>query len=542
MKLSRISSFTAALLLTVSCCSCQSTRQRQMRVRDKDKEFRIGQTYAYKNRVDASELNELAANTPARKLLDDIESDSSEDVISADINDLLDTYNTIYELNTLSTIQQCKNDEDIDARINANTAYLKLQSANEIISYAFCRGYNSKYKELFSKYVNKSILYKYKDCSSSVFDLSIIVRDKLDKDIERVKEYDKIVADPELTPHEKDVKCAEVLLTILKDCGTDALFTNYNRDYSGEDVLKVSNAIKKYLLPAYDELSLTYLTTYEHQYGISATIKEPFAIIQKYAPEISEKFGKNADTLVNNDLYEISSSSNNIDVYFCDLLPKQKSAMIFIGAPSKNGDLLAPALYTFGSFNSALINDSPAYLTYKNVDMQELYSLGAEPFFLQFYDDIYTEHGKFERLNIEYNMLESVISGFFIGEFEYTVARDADKLTPEEVVERFNGLFEDFNYTYRLSDIKHMFADPGYYVSYGTSALAAFDLYNDIYNHNDQEKAVRKYEELSSISASSDSYTFCAALKKAGFSDIMTEQYIKDLADIIMKIDNEYTE
>lgn len=542
MKLSRISSFITALLLTASFCSCNSAKTRQTHVRDKDMEFRIGQSYAGKDKIDFSELDELAADIAAEKLLEDMENDSPESVISADIQELLNAYNTIYELNTLLNIQCCKNENDTDAQIKSKAALLELKAAEDIISYAFCRGYNSKYKALFSDLVNKSILDKFTDDSLSITDVSMNAQNKFSTTLEYSNEYLEIINDTELTGHEKDVKCAALLLNMYKDLGTNALFTNYNRDYTGEDVLRISNAIKEYLIPAYDELALTYLTTYEHQNGITSEIKTPFETIQKYAPEISEKLEKNADAIVNNRLYEISYSTNSIDGYLCDLLPKRKSARIFIGDPDKVNDILSSALYTFGGFNYALLNDPHPYLTDKNVDIKELCSLGVLPFFLQFYDDIYNEHGKYNRLNIEYKMLDSLISGFFIGEFEYTVARDAAKLTPEEVVDRFNGLFEDYDYTYRLSDMDYIFISPGYYVSYGTSALAAFDLYNDIYNLNDQEKAVRKYENFSSISATADNYTLCAALKEAGFSNIMTEQYIKELADIIMKIDKEYTQ
>ena len=542
MKLSRISAFVTAIILTVTLCSCQPL-ERQTRYRDKEKEFIIGQSYASQGHdrpYDVNDVNYDDMDKCAEKLLSDIQEKCSDDEINTDITDLIDIYNQIYEANTYAEINSCKNDNDLDFQIKENETYLELQAADEIISYTFSCGYNSEYKELFREYVNQSMLDKYPENNLKIKDIRANSKKELDRDYKFVEKYNNILNDNSLEANDKDLKCAELLIEKLKCHGADKLYSRFNRDYTGEDVVRVSNAVKEYLIPAYDELSLTYLTTFEHRNNKSYTIEKPFSVIQEYAPRISEQLGRSADILIKKNCFDISDSSDSIECYFTDILPLEKSAAIFIGNPDKNTDLLSLAICTFGIFNRALINDTPPFLQKNNIDIEETCELGLTPFFFRFYDDIYGDMGKYEQLSMEYNMLVSVISGFLIGEFEYTVAKDVENITPEQVVERFNKLFEDFDYTYRLSNINHLFVAPGYYVSYGTSGLVAFDLYNDIYNLHDQQKAYEKYEKLSKISGSSDYSTFCTALKGAGFSDIMSEDFIKHVADMVYKIDKEY--
>lgn len=542
MKLSRISAFITAIILTGTLCSCQPN-ERQTRYRDKEKEFIIGQSYASQGHdkpYNVNDVNYDDMDNCAEKLLNDIQEKLSDDEIAADIKKLLNIYDQIYEANTYAEVNSCKYDNEIDFQIKENETFLQLQAADEIISYAFSCGYNSEYKELFRNYVNQSMLDKYPENNLKIKDIRAKSKEVLDRDYKFVEKYNNIVYDISLEDHEKDIKCAELLIEMLKCQGADKLFSRFNRDYTGEDVVRVSNAVKEYLIPAYDELSLTYLTTFEHSNNKTSAIEKPFSVIQEYAPSISEQLGRSADILIKKNCFDISDSSDSIECYFTDLLPLEKSAAIFIGNPNNNTDLLPLAIYTFGSFNSALINDTPPFLQKNNIDIEESCELGLTPFFFQYYDDIYGDMGKYEQLSMEYKMLDSVISGFLIGEFEYTVARDIESITPEQIVERFNKLFEDFDYTYRLSNINHLFVAPGYYVSYGTSGLVAFDLYHDIYDLHDQSKAYEKYEKLSKISGSSDYSTFCTALKGAGFSDIMSEDFIKQVADMVYRIDKEY--
>ena len=58
----------------------------------------------------------------------------------------------------------------------------------------------------------------------------------------------------------------------------------------------------------------------------------------------------------------------------------------------------------------------------------------------------------------------------------------------------------------KLNMISHLFESPGYYISYSTSALAAFDLFDDV--NNDPYKALERYEKIAKISCNSGEYNF----------------------------------
>ena len=163
------------------------------------------------------------------------------------------------------------------------------------------------------------------------------------------------------------------------------------------------------------------------------------------------------------------------------------------------------------------------------MDIAEIQSQGLELLFMQFYDDIYGDESDSKKIEKVMDLLDSVICGFLVGEFEYTVVRDKDKMTPEKVVELFNDIFKDYSPYYNLNMIPHLFESPGYYISYATSSLAAFDIFEDL--QKDPKNAVAQYEKIAKTSFNSGEYTFKMALKKCGFSDVLTKEYISNLAD-----------
>ena len=158
-------------------------------------------------------------------------------------------------------------------------------------------------------------------------------------------------------------------------------------------------------------------------------------------------------------------------------------------------------------------------------------SQGLELIFTRFYDDIYGDTSDTEKLMQVIDLLDSVISGYLVGEFEYRAVQDIDNMTPEKLVELFNDKLSYYDGACSLYMISHLFESPGYYISYSTSALAAFDLFDDV--NNDPDKALERYEKIAKISCNSGEYKFRRALSECGFSNVLTKDYISKLADDI---------
>ena len=72
-------------------------------------------------------------------------------------------------------------------------------------------------------------------------------------------------------------------------------------------------------------------------------------------------------------------------------------------------------------------------------------------------------------------------------------------------------------YTIQLHRVPHFFQAPGYYISYGVSALAALELWDAVYK--DFDLAVDMYTDFSHISHT-DGTGFVEALYAAGFDDV----------------------
>ena len=128
-----------------------------------------------------------------------------------------------------------------------------------------------------------------------------------------------------------------------------------------------------------------------------------------------------------------------------------------------------------------------------------------------------------------YDMLYAVITGFFVGEFEYKVLKNKDTYTPEDVINCWDEIMGDYLPGVGFYEINHIFETPGYYISYGVSALAAFDIWEDCLY--DPDAALEKYERVVRISCNDSDYKFRSAMKKAGFSEVLNKKYIKTLAD-----------
>ncbi len=547
MKASRISTLIIALFFTSSYCSCSLSHKRQSRSRDKEREFAIGQSYAPEN-----SRNELPIKSDIT--LSDIESSATDlynkitdkdnapekvsDEISADFHALLDSYAEFCDANTLAEIEYYSHSSDDALRNKCSQTYEDMLKARLVVEYMIYCGFASKYTDIFRDYITKDIRGKFKDDSSSPSTVSAFSEyyDKYHYSF-YLNTYRKKSTDTVSGSHQSDLEYAETLISNLKEHKFN-LYTQYNRDYTGEDIIRLNKAIKDILLPAYDELALTYLTSYEHQNNIESITHDPFDIINRYAQKLSSPFAENAQKLIDQELFTICSDPDAADLSFTDIMPSQHSARIFIGDPYNRTDLLPDAIRQFGNFNAELEDDTPVFLYENNIDIAQLHSAGMQVLFLQFYDDIYGDMSKFEKLRTVKELLDSVISGFLIGEFEYSVAIDSKDITPEEAVERFNELFSDYDYTYRLSDISSYPEKPGYCISCGVSALAALEMYDDVFNA--PEKALERYKNIADVSCHTFDSSFRSALHEAGFKDVMTEEFITELADLVMRIDAEY--
>ncbi|MBO4493542.1 MAG: hypothetical protein J5724_04055, partial [Ruminococcus sp.] len=261
--------------------------------------------------------------------------------------------------------------------------------------------------------------------------------------------------------------------------------------------------------------------------------EDPFETVRLYAQTLSPELDKYSQKLMDEKLYSICYNDDAYEGAFTDELPTQNSAIIFIGYMDSYRSRLTAAIHEFGHFYATFFDDTHALISKNNLDIAEIQSQGLELLFMQFYDDIYGKSANSMKLYRILNILDSVVSGFLVGEFEYSVIKNKDSLSPEEVVDTFNSYLGKLEIDYHLYEIPHIFESPGYYISYATSALASLDLLDDVMN--DPARALEKYERMARISNNSGEYSFRAALKECGFDDVLNEEYITSLSEKLRK-------
>ena len=104
-------------------------------------------------------------------------------------------------------------------------------------------------------------------------------------------------------------------------------------------------------------------------------------------------------------------------------------------------------------------------------------------------------------------------------------------MSNEDLVALFDGYAEECNLGHELYEVSHLFEQPGYYVSYGVSALPALQLYTMM--QEDHSKAAAVYDKLSSISCASGEYSFNDAMAECGFDSCFAPDMIGRSAELI---------
>lgn len=541
MRTDRFIAFAAAAVLVVTCISCSDNNRppRISRYRDKIKEFKIGQTGIESTDTtdqlpDRIDLKNVEDNV--QKLLDDIIKTDNEEAVKADIDTLFAIYDQIYEARTNAEFVFYRNYTDKHIEDLYNEYYHDASVSADLITYSFSRGNDSDYSYLFDEYFSddseehsvRNLSAARAEAESSFLEIA-----------ETKSEYYNVINDVSLSEEEKDLRCAKLLLELVEDYTPESFYTQYDRDYTGEEIIELGKTINDKIIPTYQDMLDDYFDSvlWSDLFDDDDSEEDPFETVRQYAQTLSPELDKYSQKLMDEKLYSICYNDDAYEGAFTDELPTQDSAMIFIGYMDSYRSRLTAAIHEFGHFYATFFDDTHALIAKNNLDIAEIQSQGFELLFMQFYDDIYGRSSDSMKLYRILNILDSVVSGFLVGEFEYSVIKDKDSLSPEEVVDKFNSYLGKLEIDYHLYEIPHIFESPGYYISYATSALASLDLLDDVMN--DPSRALEKYEKIARISNNSGEYSFRAALKECGFDDVLNEEYITSLAENLRKYSKE---
>lgn len=463
------------------------------------------------------------------QLQEDAESSGNANKLQQDIETLLGDLDKISETLSYITIDYYTDWYNQDLEAEYDSCYENYYVASELLCYAFANCYTiEEYSDLFAPYVDEEYLDYYTDRSMSIKRLEGYSRVDYEVMDEYLDDYYNIAYSTKKKDKTKNLEAAEIYLDLLSSYDTETFYETYDRDFTADKILELSQIVRSELIPISESIEDIFFSIpgSDELYDDPLVFDDPFEIIYDYADQISNEIAGSAELLYDNSLYTIAEGNNCYNGSFTIDLPVQDSSLIYIYRNNDCYDLLT-AIHEFGHFHASFYDDTTTYLMHNNIDIAEIQSQGMEVLFMPLYDEICGEQADAMHIMKLYDMLDSVITGFIIGEFEYTVLKNLDTMTPENVVDYFDSLMEEYNYDVDLYYISHLFEQPGYYISYGVSALAALDIWET--SLDDYAKAVEMYENIAKIKCNSGEFQFMSALESCGFNDVLNENYIKEL-------------
>ncbi len=312
----------------------------------------------------------------------------------------------------------------------------------------------------------------------------------------------------------------------------------YNRDYTIEEIKSVYAAVKEYIVPVLSEVEervyagnlndLLYMDYLTEDYVIE--------VVGRHMGDIDPAMAEVYQYMVDHHLYDIDYDPNKMNVGYTTTLYEYQEPFIF-NTPDYSYYDLETMIHEFGHYNEAFHAGTTLITDVTNMDVAEIHSQGLELLYLKYADDVYGEGlGDTARQMVLYQMLYSVIDGCLYDEFQNAVFAADHDMTEGEVNQLFRRLSEEYGYVYYDTedaaydwvDVPHTFSSPMYYVSYGTSALAALDIWTIA--QEDRQAGIDKYMELTTYGLTT---TYCELLEKCGLKSIFEEETIREIAQAV---------
>ena len=290
------------------------------------------------------------------------------------------------------------------------------------------------------------------------------------------------------------------------DSYAELAYEGYSRDYTPEDARALHAAVKESIVPVYQEIG-ELVQSYENPDVLGEIDAEKLmATVGQYIGTIDADLDLSFRHMSQVGLYSIDYYTGRGDGFTINL-PQYNDAAIFMDLVGGDSDL-ETLVHEFGHYNAGMHQKQQALDTGFCMDTSEIHSQGLEVLFLSCADAVYgDENAAVKKLNILYNLLDSIIQGCLQDEFQqlsYTAAKD-HKLTVKELNELAYRLYNEYGLEtqpgtkeiYSWVEIPHTYESPFYYISYATSAVNALDILS--ISQEDYREAADTYMRLTAL-------------------------------------------
>lgn len=401
---------------------------------------------------------------------------------------------------------------------------------------------SSSYRSLMEELLDEGYIMQIEEGAYTVTEETEAIAAKKN---ELLKRYLDCAYSDSLSDEEKNLECAEIYLETVKLYNSlitaegynylDYAYYTYCRDYTPDDIAEIGDAAAEAVYNAYIRIA-GYASTLYREGAYNITFDNNMDVIEQFSYKISDELKESAKQVQEMGLYRVGTGTGAEQKSYTTLLSYYDTAIIYQYLYGNTTDFSSTA-HEFGHLNAMRLNCIPvSYIHSHSLDLAEVQSQGLEVLYTKFYDTIFGKCSDLLRANQAISLLSAVAAGFQGNEFEYYVFENADTLTPEQVAEKYSELSSKYKiYNVPLYRVPHFFQYPGYYISYGVSALAALNLWEVMYR--DFDEASEMYTALSHVSVY-DGTGFSAALESAGFDNILGEEFLSsglsDLTEIII--------
>ena len=471
----------------------------------------------------------------------------NKDKVLALYKEIYDEMDKIY---TASTVNEIYYSKDVtDKKYAEQKSYydkINLESTDKAYS-VFKTVINSPCGSYLESFVGSDIAESMKTFEAMTEETS-----KLSiQESELVQKYNQLNAIKYNSPEEKNKalgqvfkELVEVRNQIAKENGYDnyldyAYESQLTRDYTPDDFAKVRKSVKKYIIPMHSQYS-TSITEEDGELVDSIKGNSGEYVLDKlephmktFMPELNESFSY----MRKYGLYDIDADEKKMDGGYTCFLNSYKVPFIY-NYPYNTYRDYKDMIHELGHFNNMFFYEDHVISsdTY-SMDVMEIQSQALELMFSEFADSIYGEEvAESAKKIIIADMLATILDGSVIDEFESEVYKN-----PKMSLEEMNRTFKQINASYGLdydgnetdqdylwTDIPHVFHSPGYYASYATSMLSAFDIWTKYLDNPDTAK-----EAYRTISLESYNMAYRDAISQAELLNIFDDSQFFELSQSI---------
>ena len=313
----------------------------------------------------------------------------------------------------------------------------------------------------------------------------------------------------------------------------------YARSYTPQDALTLCAAVKQTLAPLYVQSLLEESRSSYHAYAGSDETDEQtlLALLEKFLAQISPEMQQSLEYMLAAGSYDIAYSSKKFDAGFTTLLHSADMPFLFIqpvqGSQFHSLNTLVHEFGHFHAYRTDPVGDTPDGFVYSrdDIDAAEIHSTALELFFWQYLPQLYGNGAPALQKEMLTETLGNVVFGCMMDEFQQLVYT-APELQPQDVSDIFYGVMLDYMGDIFIEDyarhywaeVNHNFDAPLYYISYGVSALAAFEIWAQA--QQDRDAALQQYLQLVSYGTDVE---LLPLLEECGLQNVFEGAYLEEL-------------